>query len=565
MKYKIAVSRFFSAAALFLACVQPQNPFINPNNAVIQADKSLGVLKDTLETSTQYACSVSIYLPNLVDSFFVKSGDSTLFKGAVDSVSPIVFPFTPAKTGAYQVRFVIVKANGSKDSLVKSGYVTAAVSLAPIITPVSSKASIFLGDSVIVKFILVDPDSDLVGYTTRFSSDLDTALSHAVDFQYSITSRVGYDTIARKVSGNLLFQGITAPLICFAQAIDRKNNYSNVAACTVFVADTEHPTITKVRPLFDSIFILPDTITVTVTDPWGVDSVKLNGEKMALAGSPALYTYVVPALALGESFDTVTAWNKAGNAASTIFPRIYSGPKVYPPVVKNLGRTIFTGSRFDTLFLDTCAIPSNPSVSAIAAYQDSLLWQIVDSAGTSLPIPGTKKFVVPVPADTTWTGSITLRFLAVSSTGPSTPVTEKFTVQNRPGTPIITLGNKTKLLGSSFDTLFLDTCATDSIDASSTLNWTIKNGKYFKADSLLQCPVCVHPPCILCINPSFRRRVAIVPDTTKINPATWTGSDTLRFSVKSPEGITVTKPIVFTKWTFIIPIIINPVTLPKKQ
>jgi hypothetical protein len=566
---------FLMFAAVFLSCTHPLDPYSNPDNAIIQPDSSLTTLKDTLKISTAYTCSVNVFLPNLVDSFFVRIGDSTIQKGAVNGTSPIIFSFVPVDTGAYQVRFVIAKSNGSKDSLVKNGLVVPLPSLAPHIVPVSGSIHLFLGDSAVVKFILTDPDSDLVGYTTRLSLDQDTSKSHALDFSYSLTSHIKLDTIFRTLKGAFLLPGLSAPLICYAQAIDRKSNYSNVASCSVFVADTTPPTIAKLRPITDSIFILPDTIIAQVDDNWGVDSVKLNGAKMSLSHDTA--GYIVPALAPGTtSFDTIAAWDKAGNITTIVFPRIYSGPKVYPPEVKNLSRTVFTGHRFDTLFLDTCVKITDPAATTTAdtqAYITSLSWLITDTAGAIVNYGANynvlaRKFVVPAPTDTLWDGTITLTFKAIAASGPSSaPKTVNFIVKDRPGTPVITTGNQSKLLGNSFDTLFLDTCAKDPNDSSATLNWTIKSGKFFKADSLLQCPPCVNPPCLICLKPTFRRRVAIVPvpDTTIINPATWTGSDTLYFTVKDPGGLSKTKPIVFTKWKFIIrQPIINPV-LPKKK
>ena len=559
-----AVFYLLISIPVILFCTSPQNPYSNPDNAKIQADSSLAALKDTLKISTEYKCTVNVFLPNLVDSFFVDYNDSFIQKGAVNGKSPITFSFTPAYTGDYQVKFIIVKTNGSKDSLVKTGLVVATLSLAPQIVPVSGSIHLFLGDSAVVKFVLIDPDSNLVGYTTRFNQDPDTALSHAQDYSYSITSRVGHDTISRKLSGTILFQGIKDPLVCFAQAVDRQSNYSNVAACTVFVADTVHPTIATLRPVADSIFSLPDTVIARVNDNWGVDSVKLGGARMALSHDSA--AYIVPSLALGKSFDTITAWDSAGNETSLVFPRIYSGPKVYPPEVKNLSRTVFTGHRFDTLFLDTCAVPTDPAIKDTAAYQKSLIWQIVDSSGTSLAIPGSRKFVVPAPADTLWDGIVKLTFVAIASTGPSAPTAELFIVRDRPGTPVITLAGQSKLVGDSFDTLFLDTCAKDANDSVTTLNWTFKNGKFFKVDSIIACPPCVRLPCLKCITPTFRRRIAIAADTAKIDPATWTGNDTLYFTVKDPGGLSKTKPIVFNKWSFIIyhPPIIVPI-LPKTR
>jgi hypothetical protein len=551
MIHKVVGPCFLLTVLMFLFCAQPENPYLNPNNATIQVSTSLKTLTDTLKTSTQYKCSVDVFLPNLVDSFFVTNFDSTILKAAANALTPITFSFTPPDTGAYKIRVIIVKINGSKDSLVKNGYVVALPFLGPKITPVLPLVHLFLGDSVIVKFNLVDADSDLSGFTTRFSEDQDTALSHAQDYSYSITSHVAHDTISRTLKGDILFQGIKSPLICFAQAIDRKNNLSTVAACTVFVADTTHPTITKLRPVVDSTFILPDTIIALVHDNWGIDSVKLGEAQMTLSHDSAVY--IVPALAPGTTtFDTIAAWDKAGNRTTLTFTRIYSGAKVYPPIVKNLGMTVFTANRFDTLYLDTCANPTNPATLDTATYQKSLLWQVFDSAGTSLSIPVSKKIVVAVPADPLWNGSIKLTFVAIAPTGPSMPTTALFTVRDLPGTPVITVGNQLKLVGNLFDTLLLDTCAKDSIDLPTVLNWTIKNGKYFKADSIRACPPCTHLPCLLCINPPFNRRIAIVADTAKIKPATWTGSDTLYFTVKNSRGLSKTKALVFTQWSFII-------------
>jgi hypothetical protein len=173
---------------------------------------------------------------------------------------------------------------------------------------------------------------------------------------------------------------------------------------------------------------------------------------------------------------------------------------------------------------------------------------------------------VPAPADTLWDGTIKLTFVAIAPTGPSAPTPAQFTVRDRPGTPVITLGDQSKLAGNPFDTLFLDTCAKDADDSANTLSWKFKNGKFFSVDSVVACPPCVHLPCLKCINPTFRRRVTIVPDTTKINPVTWTGDDTLYFTVRDPGGLSKTKPIVFSKWNFIIyhPPIIGPI-LPKMR
>jgi MFS-type transporter involved in bile tolerance (Atg22 family) len=67
-----AVFYLLISIPVILFCTSPQNPYSNPDNAKIQADSSLAALKDTLKISTEYKCTVNVFLPNLVDSFFVR-------------------------------------------------------------------------------------------------------------------------------------------------------------------------------------------------------------------------------------------------------------------------------------------------------------------------------------------------------------------------------------------------------------------------------------------------------------------------------------------------------------
>jgi len=515
-----------------------------------------------------YQCSVVVANPELSDSFSVvrtyNNKDSMIVHGKhiqTDSPDTGHFDFSLyfASTGAYDLRVFLYTGTIVRDSLIKK-IIGIAV---PQVTSVRAVYQAYLGDSITVKFHVVAKDSNLLGYTTSLSLDADSSKSHPVDFYYSLASRVGDDTISRTLKTPLLLGGLTRPLVCYAQAVDRQYSYSATAACTVYVADTTRPKITILPPHIgpiDSIIKLPDSIIVRAVDTWGVDSVTLNGGKMTIVNDTTAKG-IFSTLVSGITVDTIVAWDKARNTDTAFITLNYAGPPTYPPTIKNIDKSVREGRAFDTLFLDTFVTITDPAVTDPVSYKVALSWIITDSAGISVPYNSTtRKLFVPVKADSEWVDTFNLNFKVIASNGLSDSRVGTFMVNEIPDPPAITLATvQSKLAGVPFDTLFLDTCAKDPDNASNTLNWKFINGKYFMVDSIMSSRLIItHSPKMI-LPQFFTRRIAIVPDTTKIKPATWTGSDTLQFFVTDPTGLSQKKQIVFRKSIFIIiPPIVEP-------
>jgi hypothetical protein len=119
--------------ALALYCTNPQNPFSNPKSAKIVADSSLTSLKDSVQAFTTIPCTVSLYLPDLFDSFFVvrrigTGTDSVIASGTVSS-SQVAFSLPVTYPGIYTVNIRIVKTDKTVDSLTRTFTVYAPYSL----------------------------------------------------------------------------------------------------------------------------------------------------------------------------------------------------------------------------------------------------------------------------------------------------------------------------------------------------------------------------------------------------------------------------------------------------
>ena len=109
-------------AAVFFSCMNDrQNPYQNPDNAKIEENTSCTNMTGILKAGTAYSCSVSIYLPALVDSMVVHvrhSGvDSIIYRTAINDSPLVVFSFFSKDTGYYEMQVIVVKTNGTKDSL----------------------------------------------------------------------------------------------------------------------------------------------------------------------------------------------------------------------------------------------------------------------------------------------------------------------------------------------------------------------------------------------------------------------------------------------------------------
>ena len=572
---------FLIAVITFVACVDNlKDPYDNPENAQIEPATSLSNLAGVLKAGTVFSCSVNVYLPKLIDSLIVRIShggfDSIFYRTVVGDSSLVVFSFSSQDTGRYALQVIVVKSDGMKDSLPVPKQFTI-VDYAPGISPIATSYKAYLGDSVSVRFHVSSRDSALYGYSTFFTFDSDTSKSHNIDVIYPLSSHKSSDTITRVLKGKILLEGLKNPMICYAQTFDRSNASSAVASCSIYVVDTVRPKVRLLAPhaaLRDSITTLPDSIYVHFFDSWGVDSVTLNGAKMAFI-SDTVAKQTVSSLSQGVNYETIIAWDKARNTDTIFLTLAYGGPQPYPPEIKNLDKSVLEGKSFDTLFLDTLAIATDPAItnnSLDSAYRASLLWIISDNVGNlaSTYNANSRKFFVPVQNDSEWTDTLHYNFKVIDPKGHLNERVGTFMINEVPDPPVMNVKSiQPKLAGVPFDTLFLDTCAKDPDDSSRTLNWSFKNGKFFKIDSirtLLKLPKSEEQSSgLLGSTPRFARftrKVAIVPiDTVAINWSTWTGIDTLIFTVRDPGNLYQRKPIVFEKHTLLHPVVIDTMLL----
>ena len=553
--------------AVFTALVScgtvPQNPYTNPDNAKIIPDNTLSNMHDSLAMGAAYSCTVNVLLPGLIDSVIVRVGrngfDSVFFRDTIKGRASAVFPFSWNDTGAFTMQIVIVKKNGARDSLAPPKGFIVYTHPVPRVTPAQTAYHAYLGDSITVKFHVIAKDSNLLGYSTSLSLDADSAKARRVDVYYPLTSRIGDDTLSRTLRKLVLREGLVQPIVCYAQAVDRRYNYSAMAACTVYVSDTTRPSITLVHPQSgDSIVSLPDSVVVRAGDNWAIDSVTFNGGKMSLVNDTSVTTMAkgfFSTLVKGVTFDTIVAWDKARNSDTLILMLKYGGPATYPPTIKNLNRSVREGRSFDTLFLDTFVTITDPAILDAATYRASCNWIITDSAGNGVSSYNalTRKLTVPVNSDSEWTDTFNLNFKVIAPGGLWDSRVGMFMINEIPDPPKITLDTlQIKFAGVPFDTLLLDTCAKDPDNAPTTLNWKFKNGNYFKVDSIMSSFRPIGHSGLLIRHIFFTRRIVVVPDTTKIKAATLFGSDTLTFTVTDPTQLFQTKRIVFRKMKFIM-------------
>jgi hypothetical protein len=557
-----------AASALSLSCVSDaKNPYHNPDNVKIQEATSLSNLAGTLKAGAIYSCSVSVFLPGLVDTMvvYVSRGgaDSVLYRLEVGDSPLVVFPFSPGDTGGYRMQIVLVKSDGKKDSL-PAPKEFMVFDFAPKVSPMVTRDSVYFGDSIAVQFHLTARGNNLSAYFTSLGLDSDTLLSHGLYSYFGPLSHVGDTMVSRSFKGRLLRGGLESPLVVYAQAFDKEGGFSAEVPCTVCVFDTVRPKLTLLSPdtaKRDSTKLL-DTIAVRAIDLSGIDSIRLNGVKMAFIGDTmvAIGRQVIASLSPGTNRDTIVAWDRARNTDTIFLNLRYTGPKIYPPKIKPLDASVNEGVGFDTLFLDTSITSDDPELGTIAAYAASLLWSVTDSSGNQISSfnSKTRKLVIPVktPPDSEWVDTFNLNFKVIDTVKNLSGFRiGTFKVNEVPDSPIITMKNVSKKAGSSFDTLWLDTCVKDPDNAPSTLQWSLKNGKVFKFDSLFSSRFDRLGKVSGSIKPIslkiYNRHVAVVPiDTTKAGGNSWTGVDTLLFSVRDPSGLSQKRLVLFEKYKF---------------
>jgi hypothetical protein len=237
-----------AGAALFLLCGTSQSPYTNPADAKIIINNSLQSLdarSDSLKVGTTVKCTMEVYLPKLIDSFYVhlsrNGSDSIIASGAVTGAS-FTFPLSVSVPGVYELTVVVVKTDKTEDMLAKTITVYAMV---PIVVPDAPSYTIYLpADSFTFRFTVTDPDSNV-----RFAYTwIDTVMSPPIVF---LPTKPFRETFSRTVNKARLLAAVKAgaPVVCYALAIDvPDSNVSEMAACTLHVRDTTSPAITLLSP-----------------------------------------------------------------------------------------------------------------------------------------------------------------------------------------------------------------------------------------------------------------------------------------------------------------------------
>jgi hypothetical protein len=555
MKFPIVLPALL-AGALLLSCSSGPSPFSNPANAGFspaQSLRSLDVKNDSVKVKATVPCTVQVYLPNLIDSFFVHASlngsDSTLASGAITGNS-FTFPFTENAPGVYKLNVVIVKSDSTKDTLSKTVTV---YSMAPVVTADAPALRVFLpADSFVIHFTVTDPDSNVWKAFTW----LDTATGASQQTSFSPKTHVA--SITKTVYGPSLIAALQAPIVCYAVAIDfPDSNVSKTAVCTLYVKDTVPPLV-RIIPPTDTVNAVnsPVTIKALVTDFTGIDSVRYDNSPMVTSGDTAIF--VASILDSGKQTDSIVAIDKAGNKTRFAFSLHIQGKQSVPPQIKDLSRATPQGVPFAPLFLDTCVIIADTSIKDTASFKkDSLIWRITDSAGTSELIPANHVFTIPFPSDTMWQGTFKLTFSVHVANSPSLMDTKQpsffVTPFNYP--PVITLAIDRCFKALRTDTIYLDAATTvhDPNDAATSLNWKFSKGNHFKVDSLYSAfllkqtagPGTLGSGIINPILPRFNRHIVI--DTLTAADTAFFGTDSLTFTVTDPGGSIAAKKIYFTR------------------
>ena len=551
MKKSFLSGLFLIGPMLTLLCGPSQNPYSNPADAIIVPAKSLQSLDakgDSVKAFTSVQCSVEVYLPKLIDSFYVhvtkNGGDTIIAKGAI-SGTEFSFTFSAGSAGTYGLDVIVVKTDGTHDSLSKT--VTVFV-YAPVVTPDSLVRHVILpADSFTFNFTVADADSNVwKAYTW-----LDTAEN--VMQETSFAPKTHHAVFSRTLNASALLAALKAPVVCNALAIDADSNVSKAVACTLIVTDTTAPTIRLLSPdTANPVTSLPDTIRALVSDLAGISSATFNGSSMTLAPTKDTVSCIASSLDTGRHTDSIIAVDGSGNKGRLYFPLTYHGKQLYRPEIKELSRATTEGHLFDSLWLDTCVTTKDPAVTDQRQWaHDSLTWFITDSAGNQLAVSASHRIAIPQSADTEWAGSITLTFKVWITNNPALSDTKQpiFFVAEVWDPPVITLANQT-VCGSKaqFDTIYLDTIATvRALDnAPSTLQWSFTNGKHFRVNQIDR---------TICIAGKFCRLVPtryIAIDTLTLADSTWTGTDTLTFTVTAPDhpALPTSKEILFTRLKF---------------
>lgn len=503
---------------------------------------------DTLTLGEEVQCTVTVQRDHLLDSF-------SMFTIQGPQVSPVVeeavsgprieIPFTAAHTGYFELLLVVHSVAGTSDSLSRF-FVGYAESAAPELVADSTAYRVFAGDSVTVSFTASDVDGDLFEWELQ----ADTAQPVGAKFGDG-------DHGAANISHAVAYASFDT--VAVIAAVQDSQFQSAQAACTVFVLDTLPPRIELVAPADTAALVtqLPLRIAAVVHDESPVDSIKFNDTHMIDTSDTAV---LQASLQPGEFLYTIAAWDRAGNKGGVAFNLHYDGDSTYPPQIKNLSSEVAEGASFDTLLLDTCVVITDPDPEYAV---DSLQWVISESnpgGGLEVVYNAAQRTLAIAPPHSEWWGSEVVTLVAIAPDGMSGNAEATFRVTAVNDPPQLLLRDSyLKLKGAVFDTLDLDTCASDTDNTVSQLSWTFRSGKYFQVRRL-GIELRLDPD----LGDGYRlpkaaasNQVVIEPKTYLGTPVidedTWTGTDTLIFSVSDPEGEVAEKEVLFTKYELYVP------------
>jgi hypothetical protein len=222
--------------------------------------------------------------------------------------------------------------------------------------------------------------------------------------------------------------------------------------------------------------------------------------------------------------------------------------KKYPPHIDSLLEIIRPEDHpFDTIFVDSIVTITDTAPTYTIA---NLAWSFTSDAGSVLqPVYNSAKrklFVGLAPADSEWNGSQKFTFTVTAPNGlsDSRPVT--FTITRVDDKPVI----KDKPIYPAFDTLLLDTMATDPDNKGRELLWGFTAGKNLKIVAAGSSRILIDPIEKLAPWNTTRRIVAVRVDTTKIIIGI---GDSIQAIVRDPQGLADTAKLVFRSGIFIKP------------
>ncbi|MBD3321023.1 MAG: hypothetical protein GF350_08025, partial [Chitinivibrionales bacterium] len=280
---------FLCCPVLFLTCESPKAPDEQHRNAQIDVGNSLVSLPDSIPTGNSYSCTLSVILPDLVDSFFVRrvynDTDIAIIANGTVTDSHIAFSLSLNQSGEYGLDIVIVKGDNSRDSASFAVY------------GYGSDVAGFDQDG----FLRSLPDSVPVS-ETNYSCTALVSFPDLIDsFAVVQIHNREYETVlaAGEVSGtNIVFTSVM-PLpgqyrhVVYI-SIPMQNNDStwtlwDTLSKTVVAYSTNSPEITSFVPAGDSLALFSQySCTLEVTWPGLVDSfsavLSFNEARTRIAG-----------------------------------------------------------------------------------------------------------------------------------------------------------------------------------------------------------------------------------------------------------------------------------------